>query len=244
MLLSFTCKNILLYIFLYYIYFVFVYLILLFMKDKKLIAFDMYGTFVAPPTWLNPYKEIFSQLWIAWQLYKELSYRLQTIDTDIVSLLPKEFHSAAYDLLPKFQSDVEKQISSLYIYKDFLPTLEKLKMDWYRTAVVSNLSKPYTYPLTNLIPLDTFDYQILSYAVGMQKPDKKIFDLLATISGCTPNEIVMVGDSLSSDILWAKNAGIDAIHIDRTSLAIQTRDWYTSISTLSQLLEIGKRKKN
>lgn len=214
------------------------------MKDKKVIAFNMYDTWVSRPKWLNPYKEMFSQLWIEWQLYKELSSDLQTIDSDIVSLLPKEFHSAAYDLLPKFQSDLEKQISSLYVYEDFLPTIETLKMNGYRTAVISNLSKPYIYPLTNLIPPHTFDYHILSYKVGMQKPDKKIFDLLTTVSNYSANDIVMVGDSLSSDILWAKNAGIDAIHIDRASLAIQPCDWYISISTLSQLLELFMCKKN
>jgi len=210
------------------------------MNNKKLIAFNMYNTWVSAPMWPNPYKAIFSQLWINLALYKELSAIVQTTDCDIKDLLAKKIppHHDINALLVKFQSDMDAQLSSLFIYEDFLPTIDTLKQQWYQTAVVSNLSKPYTYPLTHLIPHDTFDYKILSYDVGMQKPDKQIFDHLKHISWYGSDEIVMVGDSFSSDVKWAKNADIDAIHVDRSSEWILYHKEHISISTLKQLLEL------
>jgi HAD superfamily hydrolase (TIGR01549 family) len=133
---------------------------------------------------------------------------------------------------------MDAQLSSLCVYEDFLPTIEVLKQLWYQTAVVSNLSKPYSYPLIHLVPKNTFTYKLLSYEIGMQKPDKQIFDHLKKISWYESDEIVMVGDSFSSDVQWAKNVGIDSVHIDRSSLWIIYHDGYVSISSLKQLLEI------
>jgi len=210
------------------------------MNNKKLIAFDMYNTWVSSPKWPNPYKEMFSQLWISLSLYKELSTLIQTTNCDIKDLLVKKLppDTPIDTLLVKFQSDMDAQLSSLYIYEDFLPTIGTLKQQWYEAAVVSNLSKPYTYPLTHLIPHNTFDYTLLSYVVGMQKPDKQIFDHLKKISWYGSDEIVMVGDSFSSDVQWAKNAGIYPIHVNRSSSSIQQYKEYLSISTLSQLLDL------
>ena len=200
----------------------------------------MYNTWVSTPTWPNPYKEIFSQLWISLAMYKELSIIVQTTHLDIKDLLLQKLLSDTPidELLVKFQSDMNAQLSSLFIYEDFLPTINTLKQQWYETAVVSNLTKPYTYPLTHLIPHDTFDYKILSYDVGMQKPDKQIFDHLKNISWYGSDEIVMVGDSFSSDVQWAKNADIDPIHLDRSSESILYHKEYISISTLKQLLQV------
>jgi len=210
------------------------------MNNKKLIAFNMYNTWVSAPMWPNPYKGIFSQLWISLSLYKELSTIIQTTNLDIKDLLVQKLppDTSIDELLVKFQSDMDAQLSSLCIYEDFISTIDTLKQQWYETAVVSNLSKPYVYPLIHLIPHNTFDYRILSYEVGMQKPDRQIFDYLKNISWYGSDEIVMVGDSFSSDVQWAKNAGIDAIHVDRSSEWIRYHAEHISISALKQLLQI------
>ena len=240
----FPCKDIV-----WNFYGKFVYLCCLFvfvcMKEKKLIAFDMFNTWVSAPTWPNPYKGIFSQLWIEWQLYKNLAYIVQTTDADIVEILQKNKAAKISDaLLSKFNSDIDAQLSSLSLYDDFLPTIDILRKKWYKTAVVSNLSKPYSYPLTNLVSKDMFDYKILSYEVGMQKPDRNIFDYLKKISWYGSDEIIMVGDSLKSDVQWAKNADIQPVHIDRFSNGLVYHADYISISTLKQLLGILEIKKS
>ncbi len=102
------------------------------MNNKKLIAFNMYNTWVSAPTWKNPYKEIFSQLWINLALYKELSTIVQTTDCDIKDLLIQKLppHTSLDALLVKFQSDMDAQLSSLFVYEDFLLTIDQMKLLW------------------------------------------------------------------------------------------------------------------
>ncbi len=210
------------------------------MKDKKLIVFDMYDTFVHIPKRPNLYRKFFSEFWLENIVVKELVSVLQISDKDIKDILSKEIQSRpGFDsLFLKLQLEVSKQFDSLSLYEDFLPTIQVLKQQWYATAVLSNLSKPYSYPLMHLIPKNTFDYQSLSYQVGAKKPDRKIFDHLKNISWYRSDEIVMVGDNLLSDVEWAKNAGIAPVHLDRTSNGIMYYNEYVRISRLDQLLKI------
>lgn len=51
---------------------------------------------------------------------------------------------------------------------------------------------------------------VISDEVGYQKPDPRFFEAAFRIIGCKPGDrILMVGDSLSSDIQGAKNVGLD-----------------------------------
>lgn len=210
------------------------------MKDKKLIAFDMYGTFVHMPKGPNPYRESFAQLWMQSFFAKHLADILQTTNKDIYEIIPQAFRNDEniHTILTSLDDAISKQFPMMSLYEDFLPTIEYLKSSWYRTAVISNLSKPYSYPLTHLVPKDTFDYKTLSYEVGAKKPDAKIFDHVKKISWYRADEIVMVGDSIESDVQWAMYVGIQPIHIDRSSDGIVPYPDYISISTLKQLLDI------
>lgn len=210
------------------------------MKEKKLIAFNMYSTWVDMPKSANPYSTLFSSLWISRSVAKQLSLLLQTTNQDIQNILPQDFleQKNTHLLLKQFDEDIQHQLDSISLYPDFISTIYLLKAKWYTTAVVSNLSKPYEYPLTHLLPKDIFDYNILSFEVGSIKPNIQIFQKLKDTSWLLPSDIVMVGDSLSSDVQWAKNAHIDAIHIDRASSWIIYHKDHISISALEQLLDI------
>jgi len=65
--------------------------------------------------------------------------------------------------------------------------------------------KKYTlHCMHNWIPL-----LVISEEVGCAKPDKRIFHWALEKMGCTPDEVLMVGDSLSSDFEGAMASGID-----------------------------------
>ncbi len=200
----------------------------------------MYSTWVDMPKAPNPYTRFFSSLWFSKATIKELSIVLQTTNRNMHDILPQKvlLQENFQQLLTQLHWDIDQQLSSLSLYPDFLPAVEVLKEKWYELAVVSNLSKPYTFPLTHLLQKDIFDYKILSFEVWIKKPDIWIFQKLQCISWLHTDDIVMVGDSLLSDVQWAKHAGIDPIHIDRTSEWIQYHGEYISISTLMQLLEV------
>lgn len=51
--------------------------------------------------------------------------------------------------------------------------------------------------------------------VRAYKPYPEIFERALEITGCTPDEVIHIGDSYTSDVLGANAAGIEAILVDR-----------------------------
>lgn len=60
---------------------------------------------------------------------------------------------------------------------------------------------------------ECFRHIVLSEEVGVQKPDPLIFEDALRLNDMRPEDVVMVGDSYTSDIQGAINAGIDQIWI-------------------------------
>ncbi len=56
-----------------------------------------------------------------------------------------------------------------------------------------------------------FEHIIISEEVGTQKPDKAIFEIAMQRSGANTDDCIMVGDNYNTDIVGAKNAGIDQV---------------------------------
>ena len=59
-----------------------------------------------------------------------------------------------------------------------------------------------------------FDRVIMSYDVGVVKPDKEFFQLLLNKLGVEPGECLMVGDNLYNDIVPAKELGMKTLLVD------------------------------
>ena len=63
---------------------------------------------------------------------------------------------------------------------------------------------------------DCFAHIVLSEEVGCQKPNPRIFEEALRMNGLQAEDVVMIGDSWSSDIQGAINAGIDQIWIRKS----------------------------
>lgn len=207
------------------------------MQEKKLIAFDLYDTcfhFTVPHI---AYQEIFSVLNNR-DIQRSLKNQLLTTREDIGDILSTRLPQRKIDkYLENYHYHVRSELASVQLFLETTAVLSELKHRWYKLGAVSNLSPPYIEPLEKLLP-HTFDYEIFSCDVGVKKPDKKIFECLETLSWCNHDEIVMIGDSIISDLQWAKNAGISPIRINRKSFWIARHTDHISISTLEQLLDI------
>lgn len=69
-----------------------------------------------------------------------------------------------------------------------------------------------------------FKEVFVSEAVGVGKPDRRYFDYVAEhIPGFSPEQAVVIGDSPSSDIQGAVNAGLDSIWYDPPGAWTNTR---------------------
>ena len=122
------------------------------------------------------------------------------------------------------------------VFSDVEDSLTNLR-EVYRLALVTNgvpdLQREKIQS-TNLA--QHFDTILISGEVGVGKPDCRIFKLALTTS---PSEAVMVGDSLTRDILGAQHAGLKGIWLNRSgnNAASQvTPD--AQITNLSQIHEL------
>jgi len=59
-----------------------------------------------------------------------------------------------------------------------------------------------------------FTHVIISEIVGVNKPDKAIFEYAINLAGTTKDQSLMIGDSLEADVLGALNFGMDAIYFN------------------------------
>ena len=57
------------------------------------------------------------------------------------------------------------------------------------------------------------DVVVASAEEGVEKPDRRIFEIAFERAGCTPEEAVMIGDRIDNDIVPAKKLGMKTIWI-------------------------------
>ncbi|MXV51678.1 noncanonical pyrimidine nucleotidase, YjjG family [Pedobacter sp. HMF7647] len=79
-----------------------------------------------------------------------------------------------------------------------------------------------------------FKTVIISEIVGVNKPDKAIFDFALNGAAAEKHESLMVGDSLEADIYGALNYGMDAIYFNPLNKD-KPADVTTQISALKEL---------
>lgn len=116
-------------------------------------------------------------------------------------------------------------------FPETIEVLEELKKD-YKLVLISNtdcLSVPQLLDKFDLRKY--FDEIVLSCDIGSLKTDKKIFEKPIKKLKLKKKEVVMVGDSIPTDIEGAKNAGIKSILVDRRG----TREFEGKISDLTEL---------
>jgi HAD superfamily hydrolase (TIGR01549 family) len=128
---------------------------------------------------------------------------------------------------------------------DAITTLETLKNLGYRMGIISNTSDDKNvHGIVDRLELRPyFEYIITSAALGIRKPDKRIFQAALDYFQVSPNAVAMVGDLLQTDVLGANDMGIYSIWITRRSqnigdgeLAIQPKAVVTELSQIPALL--------
>ncbi|GHV21526.1 hypothetical protein FACS1894176_06520 [Bacteroidia bacterium] len=213
----------------------------------KLIAFDIYDTCLEIKNLDNPYKQLFRNLRIV-DTQKQLKNALITSSAPLEEIITKLYPEALFrkesekqQLFSTFYRNLALELDSIVPYPDTISTLEKIQQQRYKTACVSNLAQPYVAPVREQLS-GLFDYEVFSCEQQIKKPDPALFQHLAKISGVPTQEMMMVGNSLKSDVEGAKLSQMQGILINRKNAGIQQYPGYLSISCLSDLLEILERK--
>lgn len=101
------------------------------------------------------------------------------------------------------------------LYDDVLPALAGLQARGLRLGVISNFGTNLPEVLANFQLEGYFDFVIVSAAVGLAKPDPRIFRMAVEAAGRPPEGLLYVGDHVGDDVEGARAAGVDAVLIDR-----------------------------
>lgn len=111
----------------------------------------------------------------------------------------------------EFCKEYETGLADVVVYlDDSFEILERLKHDGYIQLAVTNGAKNVQRrKLKNSHFDQIFDEVFISDEVGFEKPSVKFFDAVKkSIPNLSNDEIIIVGDSLTSDIKGGNNAGI------------------------------------
>lgn len=118
--------------------------------------------------------------------------------------------------------------------------LERVRAHHLKIGIVTNSTVEEQIGKVKRLKLEgLFDALIISEAVGVPKPDPRIFDAALQQLGCACHEVVMVGDSWSADIMGARAANIRAIWINRYGVACPDSALAREISALEPLDEVA-----
>lgn len=116
-----------------------------------------------------------------------------------------------------FRFYMETRLDGTRPYPD-VPTALKRLRNRYRLGLISNGN---SRPVLSRLPV-TLDFAVFAQECGYAKPDPRIFEFALLTSGCAPDEVLHVGDSLKDDVCGAKNSGLRSVWLNRRRVGNET----------------------
>ncbi|MGF7057947.1 YjjG family noncanonical pyrimidine nucleotidase [Brassicibacter mesophilus] len=143
----------------------------------------------------------------------------------------------------------EEQFSKLYmkhlgnasfLYDDSIELVESLHKDYRLTIVTNGLKDVQNNRIRKSTIAKYFEDIVVSEEVEVSKPDPKIFEhALSNIKHTDKSKVLIVGDSLTSDIQGGINSGIDTCWYNPNKIVNKTGIKPTyEISNLMELKDI------
>lgn len=126
-------------------------------------------------------------------------------------------------LLRKYGME-EEAVTAGRLYCDFLSEngilfpgarecLEALKEKYSLVMITNGLTEVQYGRFASSCTTGLYDHIIISEEIGVQKPKKEFFDYVLKTAGASPEECLIIGDSLTSDIQGGINSGIDTLYL-------------------------------
>ena len=156
---------------------------------------------------------------ISGRLFSEAKHGQHTI-AEVMELYPKEFIAAIG--YPESAVDPFKHAfraawgTTHTLVPGAKEMLELLQSKGYRLFAASNsFGHLQRSRLEQAGILPYFEDTYISMDIGFDKPDIRFYQEALRRCGLQPSEVLMIGDSMTTDVLGAQAAGIDALFFDR-----------------------------
>lgn len=183
----------------------------------------------------DAFQAINKPLWVAYQ-NKEIT--IQELQTTRFAKLAEQTGKDALDLNKELMAEMAIVSKPLPNVMDMLNTLYgKVQMG----IITNGLEALQQKRLENTGTTKFFEIVVVSEVVGVAKPNAKIFEYaFEQIGDVDKSQILMVGDTLSSDILGANGVGIDSCWFNHTGENNTTEIKPTyEITDIKQLIAIA-----
>ena len=117
------------------------------------------------------------------------------------------------DIVESFNDNFQKDLGiNVSFHENAKNVLEKLKKDYKQYAITNGTKVAQEAKIKNSGLDNILDEVFISEDLGVDKPNKEFFDIvLDQVGSKDPREYIVIGDSLTSDIKGANNAGIKCI---------------------------------
>jgi HAD superfamily hydrolase (TIGR01549 family) len=156
---------------------------------------------------------------ISGRLFSEAKHGLHTI-AEVMELYPAEFiatvgypESAVEPFKHAFRAAWGQTHT---LVPEAREMLENLKNKGYRLFAASNsFGHLQRSRLAQADILQYFEDTFISMDIGYDKPDIRFYEEALRRANLAPQEVLMIGDSMTTDVLGAQAAGIDALYFDR-----------------------------
>lgn len=189
----------------------------------KAIIFDLWGTIVEQGVHPSPSKQVKRFLRVDSSFPEFVSTFESSFMTSEFESLKAGFEQVVKDFgvrIPDFVYDKmigmwNKNAILSEMYEDVRSSIEDLRKD-YKVFLLSNIDKfSYDQVNTKFDIESLFDATYPSFKTGLLKSDKKSFEKIMKDNKLKSDDVLMVGDCLSSDIATAENAGVKGLLVDR-----------------------------
>ena len=85
---------------------------------------------------------------------------------------------------------------------------------------------------------DYFERMVLSDEIGINKPDRRLFDYALEVTHSQAADTLMIGDNYDADILGAMQAGWGQIYFDRNHRGITAQEPQHTVHSLKKVMDI------
>lgn len=195
------------------------------------VCFDGFGTLVAIGDKRRPFKALLEDA-------GSLTAATQALTTpmslrDVASGLATITDEAR---LAQLEADLSAETDSTRLRPGIGEIWSTLRQLGLKVGVCSNLAAPYASALLDCLP-DTPDAAVLSFEVGLMKPQPEIYRLVCDRLNLEPHQVLFVGDTVEADVTGPRKAGLLALHIEEFEAGFAKGATLGAPKSVTELLE-------
>ena len=103
------------------------------------------------------------------------------------------------------------------LFPDAIPAVHRVRATGLHVGLLTDIDETFVRLVLEAVHLARLlDSVTTSEAVGVGKPNPRIFQAALKRAGCAPGEAVLVGDSRTRDVAGARAVGMIGLHLHRT----------------------------